>query len=93
MKRYVIAGAFMLVGGCNVVPTYVPQPLVLPSGGVGFNLRGVANYTTDRVQTEAEIRKVMEEACGGDIEFEHLEFHEGPSSIPMLGFNAIAACS
>lgn len=93
MRAVTLSLALAGLAACNTVPAYPPQPLVLPSGALGFSMAGVANYTTDQHKTEAEIRKVLEDACGGPIRFHRLEFNDPQTSIPMLGFDAVAECA
>lgn len=89
-----LATASLLVASCNTVPSYAPHPLLTPNGSIGFSVSGVASYTNDRVAAEAQVRKVLEEACGGQIKLVSLSFQEANSlaGVPHLAYVASAEC-
>lgn len=94
MKRVVILSAAALVVACNTVPAYAPRPIQTGVGKLGFTVSGIASYTRDQDKVSAEIREVLENACGGAITMESLQFTDATSraGIPHLAYSALAVC-
>lgn len=87
-------GTALLVTGCASVPTTDVAPFQTSSGGLGFTLRGLAQFTRDEVAIEQKVRADLAEACKSEIDNFEITFIDATSrgGVPHTGYVGQAEC-
>jgi hypothetical protein len=84
----------MAASGCASIPAPAVAPFQTSSGGLGFTLDGLAQFTRDETAIEQKVRESLVRACGGEIEKLEITFLDATSrgGVPHTAYTGRAEC-
>ena len=84
----------LLLTACSTAPNAPPHPLQTANGRLGFSVSGIAQFTRDEAAVEGQVRRILENACGGAIEVQSMDFVDASSraGTPHTAYSAVAEC-
>ena len=86
--------ALLGLAACASVDAPALAPFQTSSGGLGFTVSGLAQFTRDEAMVEQTVRASLEGACPAGIEDFKITFQDATSrgGVPHLAYTAQADC-